>query len=189
MGKLSIGEELPDFMMSTAFADLVPLSAALDKDYAILLFLRYYGCPVCQLDIRTLSAGYEQIKGAGAQAFVILQSPPETIRESLAPGDLPFPIICDEGAELYRNFAIDAAGSSLKMLNLPTLRKASKAKKQGIKHGKSEGIELQLPAVFIINRKRRVEYMHYGANIADVPSPAELVGIIKSIGRTDGTFL
>jgi hypothetical protein len=49
------------------------------------------------------------------------------------------------------------------------IMKAMKASRGGFRHGKKEGKEMQLPAVFIVNGAGKIDYAYYGKNIGDVP--------------------
>jgi peroxiredoxin len=45
----------------------------------------------------------------------------------------------------------------------------------GIVHGKYEGNELKLPALFVVDKNASVLYAHYAKNIADMPTADELL--------------
>ena len=53
--RLSVGETMPDFTYATPYDGEKDLYEALGDKPMMLLFLRYYGCPVCQLDLRMLT--------------------------------------------------------------------------------------------------------------------------------------
>ena len=79
--KLKIGDVLPDFTFDTPFEKGKSLYAAAEGKPVFLLFLRYYGCTVCQLDIRELKNDYARFTQKGAKVLVVLQSKPELIAE------------------------------------------------------------------------------------------------------------
>ena len=49
--------------------------------------------------------------------------------------------------------------------------KAFQEKKQdlGLVHGAYEGDELQRPAIFLLDAKKRIVYLHYAASLMDMP--------------------
>ena len=58
--KFQTGEKLDNFMFDTPFEPGLELKETAERvsGRTALLFLRYYGCTLCQLDIHRLAAGY-----------------------------------------------------------------------------------------------------------------------------------
>lgn len=177
MVKLTVGAQIPDFHFDTPFEkDLDYAQVTSQTNRTALVFLRYYGCTLCQLDIHDFAESYSKIKDAGAQLLIVLQSEAEGIAEQLkTPDALPFRIICDPTKSLYEEFEIAPAKSKLGMTGLHTMAKIERAKKGGYVHGKYEGDELQLPAAFITDEKGTVIYAHYAKSVDDVPDTDELI--------------
>lgn len=167
------GDVLDDVSCETAWKNQL-LSEIADRP-TFVLFLRYYGCTICQLDLKRLKEEYEKLELAGAKAVVVLQSAPKTIRQQISSNSFPFEIICDEHQTLYHKYNIAPALTMEKMAGTEVLRKIGAAKAEGFTHGSYEGNELQLPAVFLLEPGLRVRHAHYGKNPADVPAVAELV--------------
>ena len=111
--------------------------------------------------------------------LVVLQSDPAKLAGQMKPGDLPFDIVCDPEQKLYKEFEIAPAESKAKMADLKTMGKIAKATAGGFKHGDYEGDELQLPACFVMGPDRVLSYAHYGVSAGDVPTPQELVELLK----------
>ncbi|MFR0747239.1 peroxiredoxin-like family protein [Hungatella sp.] len=165
----------------TPFRTNVSLKQETKGTRTVLLFLRYWGCTLCQLDIHLLKEGYDKIRFAGGQVKVILQSDPENIAASSGgPNALPFEIICDPQMALYRRFDIQPAKSKLGLAGKQALYKLASAEKLGLKHGLYEGDELQLPAAFIIDSEMQVLYAHYGKNAGDIPSVDQLAELLRN---------
>ena len=107
MAKIEAGCKLADFSFNTPFESDVKLSEkAKGAKKTILLFLRYYGCTLCQLDIREYANAYDRIKAKDAQLLVVLQSPASTINAQMKKEDLPFDIICASGENTSRPHAV-----------------------------------------------------------------------------------
>jgi hypothetical protein len=49
---------------------------------------------------------------------------------------------------------------------------------QGYRHGKFEGHETQLPAVFIVGKDSMIKFAHYGRHLSDIPAPAAVAANI-----------
>lgn len=99
---LKKGDEFPDFSYQSYDGNTKDLYAQIGQGPAAILFLRYVGCTKCQLDIHTLLSCQKEIAEKGVQVFVVFQSAPSTVRESLT--DFPFEIICDPIQALYKRF-------------------------------------------------------------------------------------
>ncbi|MEI6610288.1 MAG: hypothetical protein WCO53_11175, partial [Deltaproteobacteria bacterium] len=69
----------------------------------------------------------------------------------------------------------DVPGNLFGYLTPSVIMKAMKASRAGFKHGKKEGKEMQLPAVFIVNEDGKIAYAYYGKNIGDVPDNREIL--------------
>lgn len=180
MAKLEIGQVMPDFEYETPFAKGITLAETAAKTpKTALIFLRYWGCTLCQYDIHLLAQAHGDIVANGGQMFVVLQSDPALLAGELKTADaLPFQIICDPEQTLYKQFGIEAAASMAKMADLKMLGKAIKATKAGFKHGAYEGEEKQLPAAFVVDSECRILYAHYAKSMSDMPDAAELAKLL-----------
>ncbi len=177
MPRLVKGEQIPDFTYETPFEqdqDFLQIVAL--KHRTALVFLRYDGCTLCQLDIHEYMQSYDRICNAGGQLLIVLQSDPKGLAEQLkAPDAIPFRIICDPQKKLYQQFDIAPAKSKLSMAGLHTMAKADRAKKAGFTHGAYEGDELQLPAAFVMDETGKLLYVNYAAKVDEVPDTDELI--------------
>lgn len=180
MAKLEVGQVMPDFEYVTPFSGSHTLSdtAAKAKKTA-LVFLRYWGCPLCQYDIHLLAQAHGEICAGGGQLLVVLQSDPAGLAEKLGkPDALPFDIICDPEQKLYKQFGIEAAANMAKMADLKMVGRMVKATKLGIRHGEYEGEEKQLPGAFVVDSACRILYAHYARSVSDMPDGAELAKLL-----------
>ena len=180
MAKLEIGQMMPDFDYVTPFTTGHTLAETAAKaPKTALVFLRYWGCPLCQYDIHLLAQAYDEITAAGGQLLVVLQSDPAGLADQLgAPDKLPFPIICDPDQKLYQDFCIAPAPSMAKMADLKMVGRIIKATSLGFKHGAYEGDEQQLPAAFVVDGDRKILYAHYAKSVSDMPDAAELAKLL-----------
>ena len=178
--RLTVGEVMPNFTYDTPFATALTLSDTVQKtSKTALLFLRYYGCTLCQYDIHQLTENYHQITDVGGQVIVVLQSDPAGLAQELQPDTFPFSILCDPKAALYERFGIQPAACMAKMADAGTMLKIAKATAAGYKHGAYEGNELQLPACFVVDKERKILYAHYGQSAGDIPDARTLASLLK----------
>ena len=99
--KLAIGNKAPDFKFKTPWDDEVNFYDAVGNNPAVLIFLRYYGCPVCQMEMAKIKQEIDLARKKGVRVFVVLQSEPEVIASLIKKDDFPFTIICDPQGENF----------------------------------------------------------------------------------------
>ncbi len=180
MAKLTVGELMPDFTYETPFAKDLTLSETVGRaKKTALLFLRYYGCTLCQYDIHQLQAHHGDLTAHEGQVLVVLQSDPRRLAEELkTPEALPFPLICDPEGKLYRQFSIEPAANKAQLADMKVMAKIAKAAAAGFKHGAYEGDELQLPAAFVLTPERELTYVRYAKSAGDMPEAEELAELL-----------
>ena len=172
--KLAMGNKAPDFKFITPWDDEVNFYDAIGNNPAVLIFLRYYGCPVCQMEMVEIKQAIDLVRQKGGRVFVALQSAPETIASLIKRDDFPFTIICDPQGKVFQLYGVEAGGI-IKYLHPAGLLAAIKAISRGFRHGKFEGKETQLPAAFVLNVEKVIKYVHYGKNISDIPPLAIMI--------------
>ena len=175
--KLTITKKAPDFRFKTPWDDEVKFYDAVGNNPAVLIFLRYYGCPVCQMEMAKIKQEIELVSKKGGRVFVVLQSAPETIASLIKKNDFPFTIICDLQGKVFQLYGVEAGGI-IKYLHPAGLIAAVKAISRGFRHGKFEGKETQLPAAFAMTADKIIKFGHYGKNISDMPSLAKMINSI-----------
>jgi peroxiredoxin len=171
---LAIGDKAPDFEFKTPWDDEVKFHYAVGNNPAVLIFLRYYGCPVCRMEMARIKQEIDLVRQKGWIVFVVLQSAPETIASLIRKDDFPFTIICDPQGKVFQLYGVEAGGI-IKYLHPAGLIAAIKATCRGFMHGKFEGKETQLPAAFAMTADKVIKYAHYGENISDMPPLAKMI--------------
>ena len=178
MPKVKAGDQAINFTYDTVDAADLDFFKTTEGKTSLLFLLRYYGCTGCQLEIRKIFEDAPKFKEAGAEVFVALQSEAETVKTELASRDIPFTIIVDPRQKLYATYAVGSRDPSVERTEAHKA-KIAQARALGLTHGKYEGNEYQLPAVFIFTADHKVLYAYYGQESSDVPEHAELLGILK----------
>ena len=166
--KLKPGMNAPNFNYETISQQSLDFYKNTEGKKSVIFFLRYIGCPVCHMKIRDILSDNEKFNAAGLQVYAVLQSTPASVREEIDEAKMPFTIVCDPEEKVFALYGV-APGNLFGYLTPSVIMKAMKASRAGFKHGKKEGKEMQLPAVFIIDGDRKITYAHYGKNIGDVP--------------------
>jgi thioredoxin-dependent peroxiredoxin len=174
---LKVGMKAPDFTMADAAGGQFALSDYRGKSSVVLVFLRYAGCPICQLALHDLKEAYDEFKARGAEVAAFVQSPQETINKS---GDLsvfPFRLIPDPNETIYKLYGV-ASGSFVDMLHPQTVLRGIQAVAHGHKQGKMEGNQWQLPGDFIVDKDGVLKLARVGANLGDNLPPLQLLSYL-----------
>ena len=181
MAKVQVGDKFPDLAIDTLYRGEGTMKDLFTAPKTILWCLRYIGCTVCRYDIHLAAKQYADFTAKGAKIVFMLQSEKSVLQEELKDIQLPFDIICDPSMKLYEELEIKPAESMEALLGdqLPALMEKGKAAKlAGFSHGKYEGNEQQLPAMFIVDQEGIVLESIYAENIVGLPTIKELLKMI-----------
>jgi len=174
---LKVGQKAPDFTVTDAKGDKFTLSAFKGKSPVVLVFLRYAGCPICQLALHDIKDAYEDFAARGAVVAAFVQSPAESIKKSGDISIFPFRLIPDPNETIYKLYGV-AAGSFIDMLNPQTVARGIQAVAHGHKQGKMEGNQWQLPGDFIVDKDGVIKLARVGKNLADNLPPQQLLSYL-----------
>ncbi len=139
----------------------------------VLVFGRYFGCPVCQDDFDKL---IELSGKTDVPIIYFTQSPEGSARKYLEDYDVDFPVIPvpnENGYKIYKDYGVGMMGFNT-MLDI--LRRAGEVKKKGKVHGDYEGRETQSPADFVIDGDGKIVNVNRGLLDADA-----LVEFLRSL--------
>ncbi|WP_010280486.1 redoxin domain-containing protein [Bacillus timonensis] len=180
MAQLQKGMQAPNFSFESPWVKTNTLSDVLEDKTTILVFLRYYGCPLCQLDIQTLAKGYEKFKENNAQVLVVLQTEASLLKDQIGENGMPLTLVCDPDHEIFTLYDVQPGKTQEDLASEEVFKKINIARDLGITKLENNGKqnELQLPATFIINPNGELEFVRYGTNAADIPSVTELLELI-----------
>ena len=176
--QLQVEDKAHDFYFETPWSPRQSFYETVRNKPAILVFLRYQGCPVCQMEMAHLKREAGLFTQKEAKVFVFLQSSPATAASATDEEDWPFFIVCDPQGAIFQKYAVESGGI-FKYLHPAGMIAAIKAISQGFRHGKFEGKETQVPAAFAVNSMKIITYAYYGKHISDLPSPATLAANIE----------
>jgi peroxiredoxin len=159
--KVRVGDEAPLFTEESVNMGKVSLED-LRGSRVLLVFGRYFGCPVCMLDFDELLSMFEDGL-PDIKVVYLTQSSPESARRYIEGLDVGFPVIPavekDGEYPVYSDYGVGRIAIS----QLPGLLKRSReARKAGKAHGPHEGRETQSPADFVIDEEGKVVRAHIG---------------------------
>ena len=175
--------QAPDFTFDTPWEQHLEFHKSIEGTMAVLFFLRYLGCPICQSKISEIRHDAEQFRAKGASVFVVLQSDPAVVRAALEDDEaMPFTIICDPEQAIFKRYGVEP-GNIFHYIAPSVIMKSIRASRGGFARGLKEGNELQRPAVFIIDRQKTVAFAYHGKNIGDLPENAVIAARLKGVRK------
>jgi peroxiredoxin Q/BCP len=146
--EISVGDKAPIFKIDSYNAGTINLSELIGKQKIVLIFSRYFGCPICQLDLKTLLERSKEIENKGANILYITQSGEKVAKEFIEQKSIPFPVIPSSKDELYKDYGL---GPLVKEAAKQVRAKVKEAFAAGLEHGEYEGWEAQCPGQFVID--------------------------------------
>ena len=157
--KIKVGDKAPHFKIESYNEGLIDLSELIGDQKIVLIFSRYFGCPICQLDFNILLEKVSEIKEKGAKLLYITQSGEKVAKEFIEKYNVDFPIIPSSKDELYADYGLGlmTAGAVTKVRS-----KLKEASKLGIGHGDFEGWEKQGPGQFVIDEQGNIIHERKG---------------------------
>ncbi len=159
MGKIKEGQDAPSFKLNSYNKGLIDLDQLIGKQKIVLIFSRYFGCPLCQLDWKNFLGRINEITAKGAIVLYITQSREDIAKKFIDEGHVDFPVIHSTKDELYNDYGLG-------MMSTGTIAKVPKmlkeAKKEGIEHGEYEGYEKQNPGQFVIDEQGKIIHAQKG---------------------------
>lgn len=182
------GDVFPNFRFKTYCGEEKSIGEVVkQKKYTVIWVMRFIGCRFCQYDLEQLKEEYGRFINKDTQVYVVLQSSRESINDLKGSLDIPFDVICDTEHHFYKTLSIGTTPTKEDRLpkdpeGLKHLHEKQEAvAKRNYERRTGEGEPQQLPALFILNRDRIIEYAHYAANSIDIPGFDEILEIINHI--------
>jgi peroxiredoxin Q/BCP len=157
--EIKVGDKAPLFKLESFNAGTIDLSKLIGSQKIVLIFSRYFGCPICQLDLNTLLERTPEIQKKGGKILYITQSGQKVAKDFIDQKKIPFPVVPSSKDELYKQYGlgmmtVDAA----KQVRV----KVKEAFKMGFQHGEYEGYEQQGPGQFVIDKEGKIIHAKKG---------------------------
>jgi peroxiredoxin len=156
---IEIGNDAPLFKLNSYNAGPFDLSSAIGDQKVVLIFSRYFGCPICQVDLKELMARKSEIEDKSAKIVYITQSSEKKAKEFIEKEKIDFPVIPSSKEELYAEYGLGLmTPEAVKEIS----SKLKEVTKYGFKHGEYEGWEKQGPGQFVIDEQGKIIHAKKG---------------------------
>lgn len=168
---LKIGDSAPAFAVTDIEGRKISLKDYKSK-YLLIAFLRYAGCPWCNLAVHRLTLEQPLLKDSKCEVVVFIESSKYNIennimkRHKVSP---QFPIISDQELNIYKKYSVQP--STIKAMkhaikNVPSW--VSAVYKENYKQANVDGSMFTVPATFLISREtQKIISINYDADLYD----------------------
>ena len=166
---LHVNDKAPAFSANDQNGSNVSLSALTAKGPVVLVFYRGQWCPFCNKQLSHLQDSVSFITGKGATLVAVSPEKPENIQKTIAKTKASYPILFDDGLKIMKSYDVAYAVSG-EMLE--------KYQKYGIDFNQangSNGANLPVPTVYIINTSGVITYVNFNPDFTKRPSVAEIL--------------
>ncbi|MFW9897113.1 MAG: redoxin domain-containing protein [Candidatus Thorarchaeota archaeon] len=147
--EINEGDKAPLFTLESYNAGTINLSE-LRGQKIVLIFSRYFGCPICLLDLNTLTHRKKEIEDKGVKILYVTQSGEKVAKRYIEKEEIDFTVIPSSKDELYADYGLGIMTKEA-ISQIPS--KLKEVREHGYVHGEFEGFEQQGPGQFIIDEQ------------------------------------
>lgn len=164
--RLKMGDTVPDFWTRDIAGKEVDSREF--KQNTLVVFLRYAGCPFCNLAIYRLTQEYKLLKKEKCNVIAFVQSTGESIEDNIiAQQDEmpPFSIIPDQEQDIYRLFGVRPnAAKAAKFTAKNASHWIDAVVNKRFKQTSFDGQAFMVPAYFLIDKNGVIQLVNYDAS-------------------------
>jgi peroxiredoxin len=189
MSTPEVGDVAPDALLMDPDGNDVHLSSLWKTRPAVVVFLRYFGCPFCQAQVVAIRRDEALFREAGAHVVLIGHGNHEDALAFLQAKRVPFPLLLDRDREAYRAYGL-TQGKVMQVLSpktaLPWLR--AELSPDTRQHGLKGGSFMQMPGTFVIDtggvvrfRGGLIQFAHRNKHVADSPANDDILRVVAAL--------
>ena len=170
---LGVGDLAPSFVLPGRDGEPVTLDDLTADGLAVIAFLRGGWCPPCNLELRALARLAPQLSALGARLAVVCPERPGQLSSFENVSPVAVPILEDHGSALARAFGI-AQQFDDTLVEVTAFAGVDLAE-----HNGDASLVLPVPAVYLIDRARRVRFAYRVASYIDRLEPERLLEAVR----------
>jgi peroxiredoxin len=176
---LGPGDPAPDAALVNLDGLLEMLSTGWRERPAAVIFLRYFGCPICRQQVLRLRNDRDRFERAGMEVVLVGHGGPDDARRFVEARPVPFRVLVDPSRAAYERFGLKK-GTVPQVFGpqcvAPMVRAALQPGcGQGLPNG---GNLMQMPGAFVVDTSGLILLAHRSTTIADTPTTDQLLGAL-----------
>ncbi len=152
---LRVNDKAPDFTAKDQNGKTISLNDELKNGKVVLIFYRGQWCPYCNKELKSIEDSLSLITSRGAVLLAVTPELPENISKTINKTGASYSIISDDDLKIMKAYKVAYAVDTA--LN-------EKYRTYGldlVKANGSNGANLPVPAVYIIDRDRNIIYRYF----------------------------
>jgi peroxiredoxin len=166
---LKLNSAAPDFIAKDENGAVFHLKSNLTKGPVLLVFYRGQWCPYCNKELKALEDSLTLIVRKGATLVAVTPELQENVSKTIAKTGATYPILHDEGLKIMKSYDVAYEVDSTW---------TARYLKFGVdvaRNNGSNGNNLPVPAIYIIDRKGIIVYRFFEPDFRIRPSVAEMI--------------
>ena len=176
------GDPAPEASLLDAEGRRVQLSSFWKERRVVLVFLRYFGCPFCQMHVVKLREDQQLFREAEAEVVLVGQGSPEEGAGFCQRKHLPFPCLLDGDKSAYRAYGLRRRNLAVVVsprIAVPFVRANlnSETRQRGLEGGDF----FQMPGTFVVDVGGVILLAHRNRTIADSPPNHLLLEVLAKL--------
>jgi peroxiredoxin len=178
----NVQDPAPDVALLDTAAQRAELSTFWRREPAVVVFLRYFGCPFCQAQVVQLRDDRKLFDDAGAGVVLIGQGNPAEAAQFSERMNQPFECLVDPNRSAYRAYGLGSATPTkilTPQVGLSFLR--ANLNRETIQRGMHGGSFTQMPGTFVIDTEGVVRMAHRNRHIADTPTNHQILQVLSRL--------
>ncbi|WP_297638529.1 peroxiredoxin-like family protein [uncultured Clostridium sp.] len=174
---LNKGDLAPNFTLKNHLGKIIELDELLKSGPVIINFYRGGWCPYCNLELRAYERVLDEINNLGGVFIAISPETPDNSISTKEKNELRFDVLSDLNNEVAKEFKI--------VFKVPN-NIAKIYEERGMNLSKSQSNELNelpLPAIYIIDKNRKIQFAFVKADYKDRLDPSIVLEELKKLRR------
>ncbi|MGI8580565.1 MAG: peroxiredoxin-like family protein [Chitinophagaceae bacterium] len=152
---LNVNGIAPDFSATDQRGEKINLKKQLNKGNVVLFFYRGQWCPYCNKQLKQLEDSITFIKEKGATVLAITPELPENISKTIEKTKASYSVLFDDGLKIMNAYKVAFS------VEATTVAKYKGFGVDFLKVNGTNGANLPVPAVYIVNKKGKIIYRHF----------------------------
>ncbi len=166
---LQVNDRAPEFTAKDQNGKVISLKDKLKEGKVVLIFYRGQWCPYCNKELTHMEDSLSLVTSKGATVIAITPEMPANVEKTIGKTKATYSIVSDDNLKIMKDYDVAYA------VDPGTIEKY---KSYGIDFSSangSNGANLPVPAVYIIDKKGNITYRYFDADYTKRPSVLEIV--------------
>jgi peroxiredoxin len=175
-------DRAPDVSLLDMAAREATLSDYWQTEPAVVVFLRYFGCPFCQSQVVRLRDERDRFQEVGGGIVLIGQGTPSDAVAFTHRMSQPFDCLVDPDRSAYRAYGLPRARPAQVVgphTALPFLR--ANLNRETLQRGLHGGKFMQMPGTFVVDTEGLIRMAHRNRHVADTPPNQRILDVLASL--------